>query len=68
MIWASSKFMHMLNTSQLQTYKIDCGKFKPTAASYKKKGVADFCEYLKEFVIPFEIKLKIRDIKILFNV
>jgi hypothetical protein len=68
MIWASSKSMHMLTTSQLQTYKIDCDKFKPTAASYKKKDVADFCEYLNDFVKPFEIKLKIRSIRIKFDV
>jgi signal transduction histidine kinase len=67
MIWASSKGMHMLTTSQLQNYKIDCDKFMPQATSYKRNGIKDFQQYITEMVKPFLIKLQLRGIKITFD-
>lgn len=57
-IWASSKAMHLLTTSQLQNYQIDCDKLKPVAFNYKTLGFGNFNDYLQAYLKPFEIKLK----------
>jgi hypothetical protein len=33
-VWAASQCMHMLTTSQLQNYQIDCDKLKPVATPF----------------------------------
>lgn len=66
-VWASSQGMHMLTTSQLETYKLECNKLQPIAFNCRFKGQSGFREYMNQLLTSFAIKLSSRRSKIILR-
>lgn len=64
MIWSVSKGMQMLTSSQLINYQIDNNRYPLDCSQFKQ---STFIDYLMNFVEPFLIKMKLRDIKFQFD-